>query len=142
MEEPAIADNFLIEFVLRKGDVRAGLSVKAEFPITVRQRMHKRQRGMHVRILQKAFCLNAAFPDSLDEKIAEAVLPHLADKRTASSEVVQHCKNVARRAARIDLKERIALRAHSRFGKVDQKFAERNNIILFHGYPPREGRIS
>ena len=65
------------------------------------------------------------------------VLTHNTQKRRLFPKVVQHGQHITRGAARICLKDRVSLSAHSVLCKIDQKLAQGDNIkILVHLYSP------
>ena len=132
MEDPRRGDAVGRHVVRRQHHVRAGVAVKGEVPVAVRQFVDEGQRGVYLLVHREAAAVDAEVLKRLPQQVAEHIAADLADEGGFVSQLLQHGQHVAGRAAGADLKECIALLACAVRRKVDQQLAERNHVI--HGF--------
>ena len=95
--------------------------------------MYKSECCVHFLIHHQIFCSNAEFFQRFFQSQAKLVFADFADKGCFFAQIVQHGKHIAWCSAGICLKKPVALFAESVLGKINQQFAQCNNIICLHG---------
>ena len=128
MKNRAIGDQRRVQIRLAQQHIRPGLAVKREFPVPAGFGMHKGQGGVGRLIHHQALIPHMNRAQGVPQHVPEQIPAHLADERGLLAQFGQHGQHIAGRAARIGLEQRIALRAQSVLGKVNEQFAQRHNV--------------
>ena len=143
MEDFRVSDLLFVHFFRAQHQVCPRFPVEAELPVAARQRMHEGKRRRDPLIAPQTCRIHAEALQGPLQLIAEGVSSDLADKGTAPSELREHGQDIGRRAARIGLKQGIALRTDPVLHQVDQQFADSRHIrfLCFHLFSSQSSAI-
>ena len=132
VEDPAVFQQLLVQFIRSQQQVGPRLAIEAEVPIAVGEGIHDGQGRWNLRIPFQATDINSRLLHRFREKVSKPVLSHLADKRRLFPKLLQHGQDIRRGSAGVGLEQGISLAALSVPGKVDQQLSQRHNIIVLH----------
>ena len=131
VKNAALLYDIYIDFIFAQHHIRTGSAVKRKVSVAVFVRLNKSERCADILVKHEPADIRAAALDNIFELLAEDIVSNLADKRSAPAELVEHCQNIARRAAGICLKNGRTDIRHPRLRHIDEQFAYCGDIKHF-----------
>ena len=124
-----LVDQLFIDFLPAELGVRAGLAAEGKFPVAGGVERDKGERGEHIVRHDHALRADARLRERAAEKSAERVCADLAEHRRPCAEFRQRSEEIRRRAAGVRRHDGVAVRVGRGAGKVNEQFAQSNNIV-------------
>ena len=122
MEHLAVVQQGGVYFLAAQAGIGAGLAGKAERPVAGRIQRDESQGGEHRRVDDQPGGVDADFVQRAFQQVAEGIVAHLA-------ELLQCGQKVARCPAGLGFQGRIARFVGGNRGKINEQFAQCNNIF-------------
>ena len=129
MKDPCLINQGQIQFFGGQAGIRAGLAGEGKFPVSGFVQRDKCQRGEHIVGNHQSAGFNSGFAQGSGQQTAESVGAHFSHQGGFRAEFGQRGQKIGGRAAGVSSHGGITVTVRSNAGKVNQQFAQCDNII-------------